>query len=180
MPFAVACPCAGGGRFVAARSQRCRRWSGGPPCAALRRRVIVMRWAQKNRNGFSSHVAQKKSNSLQVYLVLMFSGFICCWCSSRRWCMTGSISSPPVSHSKRAKPLQIPQFHSSVGRDVTRAGCKKKALFRSLHVNPVNTKNISHRMFWHMHGVLNEVYLQIFFAWSAVNCETNLISLLNP
>ena len=30
------------------------------------------------------------------------------------------------------------------------------ALFRS---NPVNAKKMSHRMFRHMHGVLNEVYL---------------------
>ena len=33
------------------------------------------------------------------------------------------------------------------------------ALFRSGPVNSVNTKKTSHRMFRHMHGVLNEVYL---------------------
>ena len=55
-----------------------------------------------------------------------------------------------------------------------------KALFRSLLVNPVNTKKSSHRMFRHMHGVLNEVYLQnILHRW-AVNRETNLMILLNP
>jgi len=38
----------------------------------------------------------------------------------------------------------------------------------------------SHRMFGHMHGVLNEVYLQKFLYGWAVNRETNLMSLLNP
>ena len=38
--------------------------------------------------------------------------------------------------------------------------CKvTKALFRSQPINPVNAKKMSHRMFGHMHGVLNEVYL---------------------
>ena len=39
------------------------------------------------------------------------------------------------------------------------------ALFRS---NPV--KKTSHRMFRHMYGVLNEIYLQIFFAW--MDCKS--------
>ena len=56
---------------------------------------------------------------------------------------------------------------------------RHSALFRSLPVNPVNTKKTSHRMFWHMHEVLNEVYLQNFFHRRAVNHETNLMSLLN-
>ena len=41
-------------------------------------------------------------------------------------------------------------------------------------------KKTSHRMFGHIHEVLNEVYLQkILHGW-AVNRETNLMSLLNP
>ena len=47
-------------------------------------------------------------------------------------------------------------------------------------INPVNAKKPSHRMFRYMHGVLNEVYLQNFLHRWAVNCETNLMSLLNP
>ena len=39
---------------------------------------------------------------------------------------------------------------------------------------------ISHGMFGHMHGVLNEVYLQNFLHRWAVNREMNLMSLLNP
>jgi len=35
-------------------------------------------------------------------------------------------------------------------------------------------------MFRHMHGVINEVYLQNFLHGWAVNRETNLMSLLNP
>ena len=54
------------------------------------------------------------------------------------------------------------------------------ALFISDPVNPVNAKKKSHRMFRHMHGVLNEVYLQNFLYGWAVNRETNLMSLLNP
>ena len=38
----------------------------------------------------------------------------------------------------------------------------------------------SHRIFGHMHRVLNEVYLQNFLYGWAVNRETNLMSLLNP
>ena len=41
-------------------------------------------------------------------------------------------------------------------------------------------KITSHRMFRHMHGVLNEVYLQNFLHGWAVNRETNLMSLLKP
>ena len=41
-------------------------------------------------------------------------------------------------------------------------------------------KKTSHRIFGHMHGVLNEVYLQNFLYRWAVNRETNLMSLLNP
>ena len=33
------------------------------------------------------------------------------------------------------------------------------AMFSSHPINSVNTKKTSHRMFRHMHGVLNEVYL---------------------
>ena len=40
-------------------------------------------------------------------------------------------------------------------------------------------KKQSHRIFRHMHRVLNEVYLQIFLHRWAVNRETNLIRLLN-
>jgi len=40
-------------------------------------------------------------------------------------------------------------------------------------------QNTSHRMFGHMHGVLNEVYLQNFLHGRVVNSETNLMSLLN-
>ena len=40
-------------------------------------------------------------------------------------------------------------------------------------------QNTSHRMFGHMHGVLNEVYLQNFLHGLVVNSETNLMSLLN-
>ena len=32
-------------------------------------------------------------------------------------------------------------------------------LFKSLLVNPVSIKKMSHRIFWNMHGVVNEVYL---------------------
>jgi len=35
-------------------------------------------------------------------------------------------------------------------------------------------------MLGHMHGVLNEVYLQNFLYEWTVNRETNLMSLLNP
>ena len=35
------------------------------------------------------------------------------------------------------------------------------------------------RMLGHMHGILNEVYLQNFLHGWAVNRETNLMSLLN-
>ena len=45
---------------------------------------------------------------------------------------------------------------------------------------PVNAKKLSHRMFRHMYGVLNEVYLQNFLHGWAVNREPNLMSLLNP
>ena len=55
-----------------------------------------------------------------------------------------------------------------------------QALFRSQRVNPVNTKKTLHRMFGHMYGVLNEVYLQNFLQGWAVNRETNLMSILNP
>ena len=41
-------------------------------------------------------------------------------------------------------------------------------------------KKKSHQIFWHMHIVLNEVYLQNFLYGWAVNRETNLMSLLNP
>jgi len=44
--------------------------------------------------------------------------FVCVDAHGGRRMMTGS---PPVSRSKRAKPLLIARFHSSVGRDVTRA-----------------------------------------------------------
>ena len=50
---------------------------------------------------------------------------------------------------------------------------------RSDSVNPVNKKT-SHRIFRHIHGVLNEVCLQNFLHEWAVNCETNLMSLFNP
>ena len=55
-----------------------------------------------------------------------------------------------------------------------------EALFSSHPINSVNTKKLSHRMFRHMHGVLNEVYLQNFLHRWTVNRETNLMSLLNP
>ena len=55
-----------------------------------------------------------------------------------------------------------------------------QALFSSHPINPVNAKKKSHRMFRHMHGVLNEVYLQNFLYEWDVNRETNLMSLLNP
>ena len=54
------------------------------------------------------------------------------------------------------------------------------ALFSSHPINLVNAKKKSHRMFRHMHGVLNEVYLQNFLHRWAVNRETNLTNLLNP
>jgi len=38
----------------------------------------------------------------------------------------------------------------------------------------------SHHMFGHMHGVLNEIYLQNFLHGWTINRETNLMSLLNP
>ena len=38
----------------------------------------------------------------------------------------------------------------------------------------------SHRMFGHMHGVLNKIYLQIFLHGWIVNREMSLMSLLNP
>ena len=44
----------------------------------------------------------------------------------------------------------------------------------------VSRKKNSHRMFRHMYGVLNEIYLQNFLHGWAVNRETNLISLPNP
>ena len=37
-------------------------------------------------------------------------------------------------------------------------------------INPVNAKNLSHRIFRHTYGVLNEVYLQNFFAW--MSCKS--------
>ena len=52
-----------------------------------------------------------------------------------------------------------------------------KALFSP---HPINAKKTSHRMFRHMHGVLNEAYLQNFLHRWAVNRETNLMSILNP
>ena len=53
--------------------------------------------------------------------------------------------------------------------------------FSSSHpINPVNAKKPSHRIFRHMHGVLNEDYLQNFLHRWTVNRETNLMSLLNP
>ena len=57
---------------------------------------------------------------------------------------------------------------------------ENRALFSSHPINPVNTKKPLHRMFRHMYGVLNEVYLQNFLHGWAVNRETNLTSLLNP
>ena len=41
-------------------------------------------------------------------------------------------------------------------------------------------QKISHRMFGHMHGVLNKIYMQIFSYGWVVNREMNLMSLLNP
>ena len=43
---------------------------------------------------------------------------------------------------------------------------------------PRKHKKTSYRMFQHIHGVLNEVYLQNFLHGWAVNRETNLMSLL--
>jgi len=37
-----------------------------------------------------------------------------------------------------------------------------RGLFSSHPINPVNAKKMSHRIFRHMHGVLNKVYLQNF------------------
>ena len=50
-----------------------------------------------------------------------------------------------------------------------------KDVFRS----KIFTKKTSHRIFGHMHRVLNEVYLQNFLHGWVVNRETNLMSLLN-
>ena len=55
-----------------------------------------------------------------------------------------------------------------------------KAMFRSQPINPVNAKKMSHRMFGHMHGVLNKIYLRNFLHGWVVNREMNLMSLLNP
>ena len=54
-----------------------------------------------------------------------------------------------------------------------------KALFSCHLINPINIKKTSHRIFRHMHVVLNEVYLQKFLYGWTVNRETNLMSLLN-
>ena len=54
-----------------------------------------------------------------------------------------------------------------------------RALFRSQPLNLVNTKKTSHRIFGHMHEVLNEVFLQFFLHGWAVNREKNLMSLFN-
>jgi len=51
--------------------------------------------------------------------------------------------------------------------------------FGSVYIYTRKRKKISHRMFWHMYGVLNEVYLQNFLHGWAVMCETNLMSLFN-
>ena len=50
--------------------------------------------------------------------------------------------------------------------------------FQCIRQNFYNKKT-SHQMFRHMHGVLNEIYLQNFLHEWAVNRETNLMSLLN-
>ena len=41
-------------------------------------------------------------------------------------------------------------------------------------------KKKSHQIYWHIHKVLNEVYLQNFLHGWAINRETNLMSPLNP
>ena len=50
---------------------------------------------------------------------------------------------------------------------------------KDLVLTPVNKKKTSHRMFRHIYGVLNKVYLQNFLYGWPVNRETNLMSLLN-
>ena len=63
-------------------------------------------------------------------------------------------------------PTQLDQKHSST-----------LAIFTG---KPRKHKKPSHRIFRHMHGVLNEVYLQFFLQRWAVNRETNLMNLFNP
>ena len=54
-------------------------------------------------------------------------------------------------------------------------GCKQRVC-----LNPKNLhQKTSHRMFGHMHEVLNRIYLQNFLHEWVVNREMNLISLLN-
>ena len=58
--------------------------------------------------------------------------------------------------------------------------CLRRCLDSLFRSQPVNSIHATHRMFEHIYGVLNKVYLQNFLHEWAVNRETNLMSLLNP
>ena len=103
-----------------------------------------------------------------------------------RWSGCAKCQPPEEPRSKRTNPQQrmfICQKGMCAGVDRGLVGDLDFAVKNSkdfpLH-KPRKHKKSSHRMFRHMHGVLNEVYLQNFLHRWVVNRETNLMSLLNP
>ena len=76
----------------------------------------------------------------------------------------GSGGAVPLADSRPCPPRRGQACKDPRGVDTSLAGDEAEALFRSLPINLVNVKKLSHQIFQYMYGVLNEVYLQIFFA----------------
>ena len=69
-----------------------------------------------------------------------------------------------IVHTTRA-PERAVVIPAPAGQQMNRTEQNwTEVLFSSHLINPVNVKKPSHWMFRYMHGVLNEVYLQNFFA----------------
>ena len=85
-----------------------------------------------------------------------------------------------VQENETDAGLSMRCIYDYESRNSDEAGEKSTHSGSSHPINSVNAKNLSHRMFRYMHGVLNEVYLQNFLHRWVVNRETNLMMLINP